>query len=352
MSPRVPSPRAARVAFSLALACSIATGARDAAATDAADKSAAESLFRSGRVAMEEGRFAEACPKLAESQRLDPAAGTLMNLAECYAKNGQTASAWVTFTEAARASAARRRDDWQQTAAARARELEAKLPMLVIEVDPAVAKIDGLDIRRDGSSVLTPQWGTAVPVDPGKHTITADAPGRRRWSTTATAAAGPSRVVVRVVAPEPSKDVTAQPVSPAATRASADTRATSQPTAWPNVGIAALVAGGVGLVTGIVTGTLASSAASDADRACPTSPCSDRAGLDANRRAHLFATVSTVGFVAGGVLAATGVAILLFAPSSTATASPGSRASMPNSVVLGIGGMRAGGLGVTLGGSL
>ena len=47
---------------------------------------------------MKAARFGEACPKLLESQRLDPAPGTALNLGDCYEKNGQTASAWVTYT--------------------------------------------------------------------------------------------------------------------------------------------------------------------------------------------------------------------------------------------------------------
>lgn len=58
---------------------------------------AARALFDDGKRLMLEKRWDEACPKLAESQRLDPGGGTILALALCYEGTGKTATAWATF---------------------------------------------------------------------------------------------------------------------------------------------------------------------------------------------------------------------------------------------------------------
>src|SRR5262245_5550034 len=53
------------------------------AGAQAESASTAESLFREGREAVKRGDYAVAWPQLEETQRLDPANGTLLNLALC-----------------------------------------------------------------------------------------------------------------------------------------------------------------------------------------------------------------------------------------------------------------------------
>src|SRR5882724_9354208 len=99
---------------------------------------------------MAAGQTAEACPKYAESERLDPQLGTLLHLGECYAKLGKTASAWTSFKEAADL-AAERKDRREAKIRERITDLEKTLSNLVIMVD--ASEPAGLELRQDGELV-------------------------------------------------------------------------------------------------------------------------------------------------------------------------------------------------------
>src|ERR1051325_3142120 len=68
---------------------------------DPRDAAAAEALFDEGKALYAKGDYQAACPKLAESYRLDPGTGALFALALCHERAGKPASAWVEFMEAA-----------------------------------------------------------------------------------------------------------------------------------------------------------------------------------------------------------------------------------------------------------
>src|SRR5690349_11155528 len=109
------------------------SSARPSFAQSATDKAAAEALFQQGHTLLIANKLDEACPKLAESLRLDVGLGTMLYLAECYERSGKTASAWAQFREA-QATAAKDKDPREKVARDRADKLEPNLSKLSIVV--------------------------------------------------------------------------------------------------------------------------------------------------------------------------------------------------------------------------
>jgi serine/threonine-protein kinase len=302
------------------------------ARADSQDKVAAESLFDEGRRLLAAGKFAEACPKFAESQRLDPALGTMLNLADCYEKNGQTATAWQQFREAT-ADAARQGDERRRSVAdKRAKALEAKLAKLTIQVPPA-NEVNGLEVRRDGVVLGRAAWGLATPIDPGKHVVEATAPGKKTWSASVTIEpkAGVSAVTIplledgsgAVAATVASVPVSNAPAStPAAAQPagqdSADTGGSSRRQTQRIAGIAIGAVGVVGIGVGAAFGLVAKSKNDASTDHCDGNRC-DQEGVDMRDSALGMATGSTIAFIAGGVLLAGGAVLFLTAPKSATT---------------------------------
>src|ERR1019366_353360 len=187
------------------------TARGDASATD---KATAQALFDEGKRLMEQEQYAKACPKLADSLRLDHGIGTMLNLAICYERNGQTASAWATFKDAAGEARVAGQVEREKLARDRAAALEPRLARLAIVVARESA-VDGLLVRRDGEPVPTSSWGLPVPIDPGEHAIEASAPGRKPWAT-AVAVTAASSSEVSVPPLEPEVVVPVKPSPPAA----------------------------------------------------------------------------------------------------------------------------------------
>jgi len=149
------------------------------AAAQAETKSAvADALYRQARDLMAAGKYDEACPKLAQSQQLDPATGTLLNLAACHEKQGKLATAWLEYSDALVAARRDGREDRVQYAAERAAELEPRLSRLTLLLAPN-ADTPGLTIELDGASVGSAVFGVPTPVDPGQHSVRASAPGKK-----------------------------------------------------------------------------------------------------------------------------------------------------------------------------
>ena len=292
-----------KITLPLLAACALVAWTLPARAEDHA---AAEEAFREGRRLLDAGQLEQACAKLAESQKLEPAAGTLLNLADCYERRGLVASAADTYKEAAVASGLRGRSDWEQFALIHYQALRPRVPRLTLRV---TSPAPGLTVARDGRAVAVPANAVEETLDPGSHTVEATAPGRNAWRTTFVVGPGDARTVdIPALAP------TAAAAEPA-----------PAPTSGGRQRPVGFVAGGVGvaaLAFGAVAGLIAINGRSDAESKCPSYPTRGTAeGTAANDRAQDWATGSTIAFVAGGVLVAAGVTLVVTSPRTTGMAS-------------------------------
>jgi hypothetical protein len=285
------------------------------------NRAAAEALFNQGRTLMNAGKFSEACPKFEASQQLDPGLGTMLNLAECYEKTGRTASAWAEYREAiplARAAGSKARQD---LATERAKALEERLSTLTIRAMAGDDDSAHLEIRRDGVPVQHAELGSPIPVDPGEHVIEAVAPGKQPWSSKVQVGADAAKVQVDIPKLVSNADGHAPPVAaPVTTSTTVNEPPADKPaSSWSGQRTAAVITAGAGVVgvgIGAFFGLQASSKWSDAKDACTNYPdgCSTHA-TDLGKSAKENATISNVGFIAGGALLATGAVLFFTAPS-------------------------------------
>jgi hypothetical protein len=154
----------------------------------------AQQLFLDGQKLMDAGSLPEACAKFADSQRLDPAIGTLMHLAGCHEKMGKFASAWSEFTDVATQAHKGVQPERERYARDHAAALAGKVPKIMIEL---AHPPDGTTITLDGAPLPLGVLGTEIPLDQGDHSLEVAAPGMKHWRQ-AKLNLGPSAVVTRV----------------------------------------------------------------------------------------------------------------------------------------------------------
>ena len=282
----------------------------------AQQESVAESLFHEARESLKRGEPQLACPQFAESYRLDPSLGTLLNWGICEQQLGRIATAWTKlrqFVDGAPAG-----DPRLSLAQRKLAELELELPKLRVLVPAgesgATVYLDGVELR--GASL-----GVNLPVDPGEHLLVIKL---------ATGESGETRVRIavaeqlEVALARPKRPAPADPMQRDDSRIAIGNvkpllpkieerrgqKPQRQPTAerhWA-YGVGAL--GAAGLVTSGVFGLLALHERSVVRAHCPEHQCQDQVGLDATRHGARDETVANVTFIAGAL--ATGAAALLW----------------------------------------
>jgi serine/threonine-protein kinase len=323
----------------IALGACIASAPAMVFAQSAQDKADAEVLFNAAKTALAAGNFADACPKFAESQRKDPAIGTALYLAECYERSGKIASAWAQF-RVAEDMANQRHDNRAALAKQRADRLAPS--KMTIVISPEAKDTSGLEVKRDGESVGSAFFGLPAPLDGGRHTVIASAPGKRafEWSGDVPQQGGAITVTIpklesgstpvataTVTAPIPTVTATAT-VTPTAT---ATTTATPPPDTsgggMSGVKVAGIIIGSVGLVamgTSLIVNVAERSTFDSVVKpngTCDASSnplhCTKQSDADtANNAVNISNYVGTTLFVSGAVLTVAGIVMFFVAPKS------------------------------------
>ncbi len=308
------SERVVRAVAAVLVASVIGLAPSRAAADDAA--ASAEALFQDAKRLSEAGDYAHACPKLEESQRLDPGMGTLFRLADCYEHVGRTASAWAAFREVAASAKNANQQARAEDAKKRADALEPNLARCEIKV--AQPDTPGLVVKRGNVDVGRATWNAPLPVDPGEVVVTASAPGRKPVRLTAQAA---PRTVAQIEVPalEVLPPSEAKQNEEGLTPRVRDRTEGEEGRTQRMVALGVGGAGAVGLVVGSIFGIVSIGKKSDADGHCDAANVCDDEGLGLRKDAISAGNVSTVAFVVGGVLVAGGAALWFTAPKRAST---------------------------------
>jgi tetratricopeptide (TPR) repeat protein len=287
------------------------------------DKVAAEALFEDGRKLIAEGKYAEACPKFAESERLDSSPSTLLNLANCWEKLGRTATAWATYRQAESVASAAKRQDYTATAQRHATALASKLARLTINVQQPIA---GMQLKRDGTVIALAEWGAAIPIDSGLHSVDASAAGYREWSTRVDVAQDGAQIVITVPplealpadAPQPASPTTNQPASaPLAAPPPVQAEHTSTGSVQRTVGVVVAAAGVVGLGISGAYAVAANNKKQGTLKDCPNNVCQSPAALSQRNDALWAGDAASVAFGIGAAALVAGVVVWITAPSSS-----------------------------------
>jgi hypothetical protein len=261
------------------------------------DPVAAEALFLQARKDVERGDYSAACPKFAESLRLDPAPGTLLNLADCEEKLGQLASAWQHLRQLADKIDAG--DERRATILDRINKLDPRIPRLVILGPPK--PVEGMQVTRDGVELGPAAFGVPIPANPGGHQIVVTAPGHAMNRITVMLVEGKTETVIAEPGPRPVEEPGREPV------------VHSGPTAKRTVGF---VVGGLGVVAlgaSVGLGVSALSKKRESEDLCPGNQCRSPEGISAFDDAKSRAKISDALLVTGILMVGVGVFLVVTA---------------------------------------
>jgi hypothetical protein len=271
---------------------------------DAADIAAARKLGGEGVTLADAGNCQDALDKLARSEKMHHAVSVLERLGECQIRVGKLVEGAETLRRVLREQLPLDAPHAFVAAQERAQGAlaEAKPKIARVRVSVAAPADATIWVTIDGVNEPTANLNADRFVDPGDHVIEAGAPGFRKTETRVHVGEGAGESVTLTLQPDPDAPGTGRADSPASTAPPSQADHTL-----------AFIVGGVGLVGlgfGTAFGLGAVNAKSNLDGACANKTCppGQQGNIDTGER---LGTISTVGFVVGGIGLAAG-AVLYF----------------------------------------
>ncbi len=280
-----------------------------AAEPTSADRTTARALALEGYEALRDKEYAKAADRFTRANGLVHAPTLLRDLARAQVGLGRLVDAHETYNLILREGVADKAPaPWVQALEDAKTELAAitpRLPWITITVSgPAHPRV-----TIDGVPIGETSLGVKRPADPGRHEIRALAAGYYTAKKTIFLKEGETVNVAFELEDAP-PDAAPKNEEESGTVSVA----TVTDPAWRKpVTIGAFAVGGAGIVLGSVTGILAMSKHNRLAADCRNGECGPEQKADYDSY-HTLGMLSTIGFVAGGVGAATGVVLLLVKP--------------------------------------
>ncbi len=184
--------------------------------------------------------------------------------------------------------------------------LRPRIPHVTVRLE---GKFDRVTVAIDGQELPLTMIGVNREIDPGLHAIDVTFDEHRQPPSTVTLAEGETRTIVLKLADDGTSIVSMAPVDDGS-RAPQTSHSAAYAVGFTTIGL-----GAVGIGFGIALGLAATSKHTELDGTCTggTCPASAAAALG---EFHDLRTGSTIGYVAGGILAAVGLGLVLFFPSA------------------------------------
>lgn len=258
------------------------------------ERGEAATLSNKAKAAARAKRFEEAVDLLRRADQLDPTPQRKLDLARSLVELGKLVEASSLLNNVVNDGAASR--GYKEAAKKQLAQVEPRIPWLSVHV---VGPTTGVHVEVDGKEA---QADVEAPVDPGAHSVGADADGYESGDTRVNVKEGEHKQVT-ITLTAVTKAEEPKPKSSGGTKAPA---------------IVAFSVGAVGIGVGAVFGVLAFDETNKAKQFCDGNKCPARPEVvSARNTAIANGNVSTVGFVVGGVGVAAGVILLLTVGSSS-----------------------------------